>query len=550
MYNSFRWVECQFIALAHCPSSQYHLEKALHSLPRSLDETYDRMLMNIDPELADDAKQILTWLCFSSRPVTVEELIEGLMVELQEGNPTLNRERRLQDPNDIIRICPGLISMNTSPQVVPPYVIEDSIDSHEPLEMPMITKIGIAHFSVQEYLESDRIKSRSAAGFALHSRTANTELAKTCLVYLHNVRLTILKEFPLASYAAEHWYHHCQKGDEKSDSLNSMVADFLRYKDGAFQNFIRIYKGDETYRNEDSRKTAKDIPYPLYYASLFGLHQPLKALLETGFMKSEINLPAGSFGNALIAVSLPGHDNVVQLLLDHGAEVNAQVEGRFPNALVAASFQGHDKVVQLLLDHGAKVNAQMEGRFRNALAAASLEGHDKIVQLLLDNGASVNTSGEWNDNALYEALVGGYTKVVQLLLDRVPDISVLLEDGWLLAVASSLGHKEIVELLLNKGVKVNVGTNWTPRALSLASVQGEENVVLRLLDVAAKVNSAISLQASRWGHRNVVRQLLDRDAEPGGDELEAAIDAAIRAALAEDHDGVVKQLLQKRSGAT
>ena len=40
------------------------------------------------------------------------------------------------------------------------------------------------------------------------------------------------------------------------------------------------------------------------------------------------------------------------MLLEKGADVNAQ-GGRFGNALQAASAGGHDKVVQMLLENGA-----------------------------------------------------------------------------------------------------------------------------------------------------------------------------------------------------
>jgi ankyrin repeat protein len=64
-----------------------------------------------------------------------------------------------------------------------------------------------------------------------------------------------------------------------------------------------------------------------------------------------------------------------------------------------ASRGGHDKIVELLLDKGADVNAQ-GGEYGNALQAASLGGHDKIVELLLDKGADVNAQGGEYGNAL------------------------------------------------------------------------------------------------------------------------------------------------------
>jgi ankyrin repeat domain-containing protein 50 len=252
------------MALASCPSSHHHLKKTLRSLPRSLDETYSRMLSNINPELIDNVKRILAWLCFSLRPVTVQEIIEGLMVELGE-NPRLNKDRQLQDPNDVIAICPGLISMS-SREDEPSLSLRDvSLISNQDSKAPLIR---IAHFSVQEYLESDRIQSQTGAKFALHSRTANTELARTCITYLQNLRLPDLDGFPLASYAAEYWYQHFLNGDETSESLNSLAVDFLSSEGDVFENSIRIFNPDiYVCPRKDLGKLSEDIASPLYYAS-------------------------------------------------------------------------------------------------------------------------------------------------------------------------------------------------------------------------------------------------------------------------------------------
>jgi ankyrin repeat protein len=55
----------------------------------------------------------------------------------------------------------------------------------------------------------------------------------------------------------------------------------------------------------------------------------------------------------------------------------------YGNALQAASSGGHEAIVKLLLEKGADVNAQ-GGDYGNALQAASSEGHEAIVKLLLE----------------------------------------------------------------------------------------------------------------------------------------------------------------------
>jgi ankyrin repeat protein len=53
---------------------------------------------------------------------------------------------------------------------------------------------------------------------------------------------------------------------------------------------------------------------------------------------------------ALMCASRQGHAATVQLLLDHGAQVDVHdIEG--DTALMLASYRGHTAIVQLLLDH-------------------------------------------------------------------------------------------------------------------------------------------------------------------------------------------------------
>ena len=52
----------------------------------------------------------------------------------------------------------------------------------------------------------------------------------------------------------------------------------------------------------------------------------------------------------------------------------------YGDALQAASERGHEKMVRLLLEEGADINAQ-DGEYGNALQAASYGGHEKVVEL-------------------------------------------------------------------------------------------------------------------------------------------------------------------------
>ncbi|KAL6894888.1 ankyrin repeat-containing domain protein [Trichoderma evansii] len=162
---------------------------------------------------------------------------------------------------------------------------------------------------------------------------------------------------------------------------------------------------------------------------------------------------------ALQAASERGHLNIVKLLLQRGAEVNAPpspVAGR--TALQAASRGGFVAIVHLLLSLGAQVNAP-SARYKGitALQGACLKGNLEIVELLLRSGADVQASG------------GGYDG-----------------DGTALHAAAEKGHVEIVKKLIGVGADVNASSSrrgQTPMQGAMAG--GHEMVVKYLRDSGA-----------------------------------------------------------------
>ncbi|KAL9064791.1 MAG: hypothetical protein Q9161_008646 [Pseudevernia consocians] len=391
----FRWVECQFQALQSCPRSEEHLDRLLSSLPRSLDETCERMLCDI--EYPEDARRILTLLCFASRPLSVQELIDGVAVEINSSEG-LNRKRRLQDSNAIRDICGSLIDIGL-----------DVDHSTEELYGEELTPtVRIAHFSVQEYLESDRIRHQKAEIFSLRSAMAHDEIAHICLVYLLDHGLSrseldrsILKEYPLAHFAAMYWYRHYQMTPNPTPALSNCISRLFQSQD-SFTTWVRLHDVDDDWDiMTNFSRPLDDIPSPVYYASLLGLDQTLHEILNTQEVEStitpaqsvasaskvskQINARGGSYSNALQAALVKGHDEIVQILLDRGAEIYVRdVYER--TALQMASSKGHNQIVEMLLDRGANVNARDDSG-NTALHAASYRGHDKIVQILLDRGA-------------------------------------------------------------------------------------------------------------------------------------------------------------------
>jgi ankyrin repeat protein len=501
------------------------------------------MLMNIDPVYVDDVRRILTWLCFSERPVRFCEVNEALAVEIGK-RPGLNFGRRLQDPYDICRICPALIRV-----VETVDDLSESNDASQPPDPALSNlSLSIAHFSVQEYLESDRIRSQSAAKFALQSHTAHTELTKTCLIYLRNVRLHDLKEFPLAFYAAKHWYLHFEKGDEDCDSL--LAAYFLGSEDDILMNWITIAdcaRGFWGSYQVDLERPSKSIASPLYYASQLGLYRLSQSLLlKCG---ANVNAQGGCYDNALQAASAMGHERIVELLIKSGANVNAQ-GGSYGNALQAASIRDSERIVELLITNGADVNAQ-GGSYGTALQAASAKGHERIVELLITNGAVDNAQGGfYGTTALQAASAMGHERIVELLITSGADVNAQGGSyGIALQAASSCGYERIVELLITGGADVNDQSGFYGNALQAASAMGHERIVELLITNGADINAqggcyGNALQAaSAKGHERIVELLITNGADinaQGG-----CYGNALQAASAKGHEQIVQLLLDR-----
>jgi ankyrin repeat protein len=112
------------------------------------------------------------------------------------------------------------------------------------------------------------------------------------------------------------------------------------------------------------------------------------------------------FGCALqAAADGEGNDDVVEMLLDNGADVN-HVGGTWGTALQVASEAGFESTVLLLLSRGADPNVPVCGFHGTALQAAAYRGFRNIVEILLEHGADVDVQGGARKNAIQAAMEG------------------------------------------------------------------------------------------------------------------------------------------------
>ena len=90
-----------------CNKAQLDLQ--LKTLPRDLDATYARIFERSNQP--DALKTLLQWLVFSKEPMTLSTLAEVLAVDFSgDSGPLYNPDLRYNRPEDILRICYGLVT--------------------------------------------------------------------------------------------------------------------------------------------------------------------------------------------------------------------------------------------------------------------------------------------------------------------------------------------------------------------------------------------------------------------------------------------------------
>jgi ankyrin repeat protein len=111
--------------------------------------------------------------------------------------------------------------------------------------------------------------------------------------------------------------------------------------------------------------------------------------------KTDIELTDKVGENAMMMAALNDDITIVKILIEKGAEVNKK--GWAPLHYAAAN--GNDEIVKLLLDHSAYVDAGSPNG-TTPLMMAARGGHVSTVKLLLDNGADINVKNQIGMTAL------------------------------------------------------------------------------------------------------------------------------------------------------
>ena len=278
----------------------------------------------------------------------------------------------------------------------------------------------------------------------------------------------------------------------------------------------------------------------LFYACLHNHEEIVQCLIKQG---SNVNLQEHKHGwSALYVAAYKDRMAIAQLLINYGVDINAKSQPRILNgesddvmksgtssnisnisyetALHAAAKKGHISMAKLLLENGANPNANAELKV-TPLHLACFKDHVKMTEIMFTYGADPNIPIFDGSTPLIWACQGNKIHMVGLLLQNGANVETATEDNATpLYIASQHGFAEICSLLLRKGANVEVkyqNINDTPLTIAayknhLETIQVLVNAGAKLHSTDSNANTALHLACSQ-GHQDIVYYLLQKDVQ-------------------------------------
>ncbi|KAH6909555.1 hypothetical protein BKA70DRAFT_1425974 [Coprinopsis sp. MPI-PUGE-AT-0042] len=347
----FLHADLQLQALHQCLCIQ-DARDTLSQFPERIDDTYlrtwDRISDSQPPKHTALARQVLLWITFAKREMTMDELRRAVAAaQNPEGEHALDTARMTPEAS-INSVCCGLITVDERTRVVR-LIHFTAKDTLEPLLLQFFPEPHALILSV------------------CLTHLTNRDFHKASFKSAQQLDAALTKD-PLLNYAYASWDHHARKCCDRVESAGTQVTRFVLQ--------CESYPAMASYL---------DIQYDCFGAVHVAAHMGLSKALTASLEKVKDPNFKTALGRAtpLFLASKRGHDEAVKLLLAHPEiDVNPQNHDG-DTALVGACAEGQEAPVKLLLAHpNVDVNLSANDG-TTAIIIASGDGFEALVDHLL-----------------------------------------------------------------------------------------------------------------------------------------------------------------------
>lgn len=552
----------------------------------------------------------MRWILFAMRPLVLEELYFAILTGTGQINSGVWDSTELDRDGMqafILRASRGLIEVNIGTRVIK-------------RARKRIIRVQLVHESVREYLLAGGLPALGTCSDETVAAESHVKLFEWCQLYfsfdkrvhpllsdreeLHNQSdYDDLVSYPLLEYATGSVWEHLEI------CFTAGALDWRSIRDFPLKPWLHSHTASRHgFDREDLLwlDSHLDLPYSLLYilinrgcgrlagavlAANSALTSPLDCQHSTStkmrtddFFKIKINMKTcyDSPFPSLLELAVSGCSDLVQTLLDYGADVNVDEDAPLFMAVWRESIDRRNKnVVDLLLRNGACAKATHKPSGATVLALAARHCHAGSIMSLLDYGADVN--GACDRSVISPLLAALGHKAQDMSLDypeyscelefsaRQRDVTCMLlkygADVNLKAGASSLSAlqfavqhwgRHVVELLLNRGIQAtDEAVNVLVNAAEKLNVEVIEYLLEREVDAGAKTQAleavllSDDLGPSRWTEKhcglrswqaryNIASMLLDAGADMH--KIDGDYETALILASARGHIEIVRLL--------
>lgn len=414
--DTFLWVS--FMADDLEKQTVSGIEKALQTLPKGLDEIYERILLHIKPDNTTTIASMLQWISLALRPLTVPQLAESMRIR---ASGYLSKEELCLS---YIESCGHLLQVSR-----PSGTNELSQESD--------LRVTFVHQSVKDFLFG-LAKHHKISAFQVEKAKGHLEIAYQLLSSMQNEWLECVTDldldgsgrfrevdaYPLAQYARRNWDLHLQQLQDESlwqliDSNPSFFSDSSAVRD----NWLRA----------SSMLGPKEDFNLFQVACVFGLLSLVKKVLKRKKLTSPFTFQRyinqqHSGSSPLCLAIRGGNTKLVQLLLSYKANIELPCVGYSKNsALHYATKRGHLEIFQLFAETksgqriiDADIKASQRGvEFDSLLHLAASSGDSQVCRSLIERyHYNVDVVGAWGQTPICNAISRRSIGLARILIEQ------------------------------------------------------------------------------------------------------------------------------------
>lgn len=216
------------------------IKRTLESLitgSKALDKAYEGAMQRIEDQLEGFrvlAKQVLGWLTYAERLMSITEVQHAIAVEPGERKFD---ERNLVDVKELVSICAGLVAVDEQSNIIRLvyYTTQEHFERHGESLFPearkniaesCLTYLLYDDFTTGWLYKNDYDCNDGHDGEKINQPASNSSNLEYLHMWAPKSVIAKLRRHPFYEYAAEHWATHARHGVE--DGVKGLFLEFAR----------------------------------------------------------------------------------------------------------------------------------------------------------------------------------------------------------------------------------------------------------------------------------------------------------------------------------